>query len=185
MAIIVRSGVTALVESVKAYFVENGVTANVVIGWKARTRQDNEGPGGANRVCFTPSDPTGKGGRIEPPLQTGDRDLRSGSNPVEARMRALSDWGRVLNVSVWQWDGSAPEDEGLALEAVETLQTWVMNAVHAYAFTSAEWGDTTWTPVTELSYGLELRMALTFRHPIYQPPRGVVYPTGFVERANA
>lgn len=170
----IKSGLVALVAAVQSYFDAHDVTAKVVLGWKQPTQQINQGPGGANRVVFIPSDPTGKGGKIVAPQQPG---LRNFGDPADVAARALYDWERFVIVSVWAADGSDPHDEGKQIEAVEDLFESTIQAVHAFAKNNARWGDVAWTtsPVEHV-FGRELRAGLTFRHPLFDSPAGVAFP---------
>lgn len=169
----------ALVASVRAFFVANGVTATVAAGWRERTKQINQGPGRANRVVFTPSDDSGKGGRIVGTQQPGQRQF--GAPDATISTRALYDWERVVTVSVWAADTSDLHDEEKQIEAVEDLFEWTMRAVQASAFNNGLWGDVIWTvDPTEQVFGRELRASLVFRHPMFDTPNDVVFPQGAI-----
>lgn len=172
----VSSGLTKLVSDVRTYFAGAGVTANVVIGWKEAAKQDNQGPGRANRVVFVPSDPQGRGGNVTVPgpQQPG---MRSFGNPVDTAARALGDWERLLTVHVWAADTTAPNDEEAQIEAVEDLFEWTLRAVHSSAKNNARWGAVDWlvSPV-ERQLGRELRAQLTFRHPLFDAPQTLIFP---------
>jgi hypothetical protein len=177
---ITRSGFLAAVNTVKAYFESNGVTASVDVGWKKRTQQINQGPGGANRVVFTPSaSDDGDAGELLPVRFPGDRNIRTAPNttPV-ATVKSLLDWKRAALVSVWGVDQS-DKSEAAQIEATEALFEWVVRAVHAApgAFGAVEWGAAQWTVPAERSFGLELRAGFTFSHPIFDKPRDLAFPT--------
>ncbi len=170
-----KSGVVAMVAYVAAYLTAVGVTAHVSLGWRERTKQINQGPGGANRVVFTPSDDSGRGGEIVATQQPGQRKSSDGTS-----RRALFDWDRYLVVSVWGVDGTSPEDESLQIEATETLFERVMQGVQNFAGQGAHWGSVTWTnSPLERAFGKELRAALIFRHPMFDAENQTVVP-GFV-----
>lgn len=187
MATVIRSGFLAAVVAVQAFLTDNSVNARVEVGWRRRNQQLNQGPGGANRVVFTPSaDDSGAGGSLIPPRFVGPRTVYDKdplavdpTRPV-ATMRALRDWQRRALVSVWAVDVTRREDEAAQIEAVETLFEWVMRAVHGSpgAFAAVTWGDVTWTPPGERAFGLELRAGLTFTHPVFDSPRDIAYPAG-------
>lgn len=186
MTIIIRSGFLAAVATIKTFLAANGVTANVDVGWKKRTQQINQGPGGANRVVFTPSDDSGDGGTLTPPRFPGPRNVRDGTNVVVANTRALLTWERKSLVSVWAVDRTALTSETAQIEAVESLFEWVVRAVHSSpgAFGSVSWGDASWTVPEERSFGLEIRSSLSFSHPIFDQPRTLARPTGALTRAQ-
>lgn len=175
----IKSGLVALVDSVRSYFETNGVTATVSLGWTKRTQQINQGPGGANRVVFTPSDDSGKSGRIVGTQQPGPRTF--GTQPNQITVRPLVDWERILTVSIWAADTTAPSDEALQIEAVETLFEWTVRAVQAATKNNGRWTEAGWTvsPV-EHSFGRELRVGLIFRHPIFDVENDVVKPQGAI-----
>lgn len=189
----IQSGLIAAVRSVRDYFAANSVNALVDVGWKKRMRQDNQSANGAGRVVFTPSgSDAGDGGKLVQARFTGPRSLRdpSADDPtrVIGSVRSLLEWERRCLVSVWAADVSPgnKEDEEAQIEAVETLTEWTMRAVHSApgAFASVVWGATTWTPPAERSFGLELRFDLTFRHPMFDTPRMLVFPGGTVSRGT-
>lgn len=187
MAIVIRSGLLAATKYVAEFLAANGLTTTVKVGWKERAKQINQGGGRANRVVFIPSDPSGKSGSLTAPHFAGDRDVRAAIDaPRAATMRELAGWNRIVTVSVWACDGEHPEDEEAQIEALETLFEWTVRAVHSApgAFANAQWGDVTCTPIQERQFGRELLVGLTFRQPLFDQPREVVYPTGFsVSRA--
>ena len=172
-----RSGLVALVHSVRDYFTANGVTASVSLGWKERSRQDNQGAGGANRVVFTPSDDSGRGGTIDGIRGPGSRNNLASNGGDDTSRRGLYSWERFVVVSIWAQDDSQadPEDEEAQIEATEALFEWTMRAVQAFAHQDARWGDVTWTPTpVDRSFGRELRAALTYRHPMFDLEVGMV-----------
>ena len=175
MTVLLKSGLTALVDSVRTYFEARNVTANVSIGWKEASKQVNQGAGRANRVVFIPSDPSGRGGKLVGAHQPGMRTF--GSPTKDASVRALYTWERQLVVSVWAVATDAPNDEERQVEAVENLFEWTIRAVHAFAFVNAQWGDVNWlaAPI-ERQFGRELQAGLIFRHPMFDTPAEVVYP---------
>lgn len=180
----ITSGLVALKNSVQSYFTARGVTANVSLGWKQPAKNINEGPGGANRVVFIPSDPTGKGGKLVGTQQPGPRQFgNAGSEDTAAR--ALFDWERYIVVSVWAVDASDPHNEEKQIEAVETLFEWVLRAVQYAAKNNARWGDVAWmTSPTEQMFGRELRAGLVFRHPMFDVETGVAHPSPKVNKGS-
>jgi len=185
MPTVIKSGLVALVAGVQAYFTDAGVTAAVALGWKQPTEQINQGPGRANRVVFIPSDPSGRGGKLVGAQQPGQR-LYGTSGPggaADTSLRALYTWERAVVVSVWAVDGTDPQNESKQIEATETLFEQTIRAVHSFAHNDARWGDVSWTvtPVEHM-FGRELRASLTYRHPMFDAPTEVVYPTGHITK---
>ncbi len=169
----IQSGLVALVSSVRSYFEARNIVTNVSLGWKEPAKQLNQGSGRANRVVFIPSDPSGKGGALGAAHQPGARSFGG-----DTTVRALCTWERNLVVSVWAIDADAPNDEEAQIEAVETLFELTIRAVHDFAKVNAQWGDTSWVASTsERQFGRELRAGLTFKHPMFDSPTGVAYPT--------
>jgi len=177
-----RSSVPDLVDAVGAYFTANNVGAVAVYGSRERTKQNNQGLGGANRVAFAPSDDGGKAGRIVAVKHPGPRRTTDDEDNETAR-RAIFDWEHVLMVSIWAVDASDPENERAQLEAVETLLEHTINAVQSFAHANAIWGDVTWTPQpVERVFGRELRVGLTYRHPMFETENEIVRPSPVVHR---
>ncbi len=183
-----RSGLISAVNSVASFFTASGVTATVEVGWRRRERQDNQGPGGANRVIFSPSyDDTGAAGTMVPVRYPGDRTVRDGAGNAKGTIRSLADWERKVLVSVWAIDAANQTSEAAQIEATETLFEWTMRAVHAApgSFANAIFGDIKFTPPETRPFGLELLAALTFRQPIYDTPRDFYFPSsGAVARGT-
>lgn len=175
MSTTVSSGLIAMVASVQAFFAARSIGANVSLGWKEASKQVNQGTGRANRVVFIPSDPGGRGGTIGPAQQPGQR--RFGTAPNDVSTRALFTWERLLTVSVWAVDTTAPNDESKQIEAVEDLFEWTVRAVQAFAQNNARWGDVSWlaSPI-ERQFGRELQAALVFRHPLFDSPGDRAFP---------
>lgn len=187
--IVIRSGFLAAIKTVKEFFEANGVNTSVDVGWKKRPQGVNQGPGGANRVVFTPSaSDDGEAGELLPVRFPGDRNVRPAPDekPI-ATIRSLLNWKRPALVSVWAVDLEKRDDEAAQIEATEALFEWVVRAVHSApgAFGEVEWGTAKWTVPAERSFGLELRAGFTFSHPIFDKPRDIVYPTaGVVNRGT-
>lgn len=165
-------------DGVASYFEAHNVTAKVVLGWKERTKQVNQGPGGANRVVIQPSDDQGNGGTIESPHGPGQRELKNANGDVVGHVRALKTWHQILNVSVWAADANNPQDDEATILATWKLYVWTVRAIYAMSLANLEWGATSWTmDPRELSYGRELRIALVLRQPLPDIPTEIIYPT--------
>lgn len=173
MPVTISSGLVALVASVRTYFTSNAVTATARLGWKQPTQQINQGPGGANRVIFIPSDPSGRGGSLDGGARQPGPRVFGGDTTA----RSLVSWKRLVTVSVWAVDTSDPHDEEKQIEAVEDLFEWTIRAVHAYAHADARWGEVVWTvsPIEHV-FGRELRAALTLNLPMFDKPTGLAFP---------
>ncbi len=183
----VLSGTQHLLEGLRAYFRDNGVSAKVGVGVRELGRVDNQGQGGANRVIVTPFDPkSGSGGRILDPMNVGPRDIYSDDDPDVrvATVRALGDWERSMSVTVWARDNDAPEDEERHTYAVETLLEQTKRAIDAVGLADVTWGATTWIVPPERHFGIAVQVGLTFRHPIFDRPDEVGYPGFDVTRTG-
>lgn len=178
MAIVIKDGLGELVDGVATDLASIGVTANVTIGWREPSKQANQGPGGANRVVFIPSDPNGAGGQIVGPKLPGPRPIIDPATPDKpvAYVRALRDWERTVVVSIWAVDTSAPNDERAQYEATVALFERVMQAVQRVTPVTVRWGRVDWVTPKERQFGRELRAALTFAYPLFDRPESVAYP---------
>ena len=181
MSIQTRSGLVQAVSYVQTFLTSKGLTAKCELGWKRRDRQLNQGsPLGANRVLFIPSDSGGKGGTIVPARFPGPRNVRDpgAADAVVGSIRSLHDWQRRVTVSVWGVDAENRTDEAKQIEATETLLEWVVRAVHSApgAFAEAAFGEVTWSEPPDRSFGLELIVGLTFKQPLFDEPRELVFP---------
>lgn len=171
-----------MVARVRAFFVEHDVTAVVTAGFRERHKQLTQGPGRANRVVFIPGDPTsGRAGRIGPVRNPGPRDVFSATDPTKrvGTVRSISDWDRLITLSVWAHDGDAPTDELAQIDAVTRLLEWTKRAVDNARQADLVWGEATFTPpgVRAPAFGQEVLVTLTLQHPIFDIPRDVVVPT--------
>lgn len=187
MALNIKSGFAKLVEDVQNYFDDFELNTKVSVGWKEPPKQTNQGKdpwARGNRVIFIPGDASGKGGKLVQPMQPGKRPYGPADRPDEPEgyVRPLRDWHRVLTVSVWAYDPSAPNDELAQVVATETLFEWTLRAVNASIFADAIWGDVTWKPITERGFGAELFAGLTFRHPLFDAPTETAFPVPAVTR---
>lgn len=181
MAIVLRSGLVALVRSVRAYLELEGVGARVSVGWTKRTRQDNQGEGTANRIVFVPGDPqNGRNGTLHNAKFPGPRDVADPSDPTKriGAVRELRNWERVVTMSVWAApDPNAEDAEESQIEETDALFEWALRGVHRFGFAAVEWGDVGHTvePV-EVSHGRELLATFTLSSPIFDKPVEVARP---------
>lgn len=181
MSVNTKSGLVDMVARVQTYFTLNGVNAGVHLGWQARYRVTNQGPGQANRVTFTPGDDNGSGGRILAPSQPGERRI-GGTSPQTATdsIRALYDWERIVLVSMWASAPDATGDEeareAATYEALEDLVEWTMRAIYNAGHANVIMGEVRLTVPPERAYGLEARIGLTFRHPLFDVASDLVGP---------
>lgn len=180
MTIGFRSLLPALVAEVRTALTARGVTASVEFGWRRAERQDNQGPGGANRVLFVPSRDDGDGGELAPPRFRGDRNVRDEDGLVVGTVRALADWVERPYALVWGRDPIRPEDEERQYEATRTLFEETMVALHGAsgAFASVTFERARWTPPATRTFGREVRLEFSIRNPVFFPARELVYPAG-------
>lgn len=187
LPVVEKDGAEQLVDDVTAFFLAHNVRAAVVEGWRERQKQNNQGPGGAARVVFTPGDEDGSCGELSlEHLRAGEVSIYDQSMPpnVVAKARRLRMWAQTLVVSVWAHDDTKSSDERAQIEAVRQLFSWTVRAVQASpaGAANAQWGKIRWasgektqTP-TELRNGAELRAWLELRTVILDTPVGIAYP---------
>ena len=186
MSIVNDSGLLAAVAYVQTFLTTKGVDAKCELGWKRRQQQLNQGgPLGGNRVIFVPSDGT-SGGKIVPARFPGPRSVHDPAQggKVVGTQRSLRDWERAVSVSVWAVDAADRTNESKQISATEALFEWVVRAVHSApgAFGAVSWGAIKWTPPPERSFGLELVAPLTFKQPLFDEPRLLVFPSAVAVR---
>lgn len=189
LPIVEKDALDQLVDDVVAYFAANGVKAAVSIGWKERTKQINQGPGGAARVVFTPSDDDGSAGFLDlKNMRAGEVPIFDTSDPpvMVAQARKLRTWHETIVVSVWAHDNTKPDDERLQRRAAKQLVSWMIRAVQdsPAGKANAEWskasasfgqkGDASFP--TELRNGVEYRLWLELRSPVLDRPVELAYP---------
>jgi hypothetical protein len=204
-------GIEGLARGVAAYFVLQGITAQVAVGWTARNRQDNQGPGGANRVVFIPGefDP---GGGPPKPLKAGVIDRNGEQNHVDVngvRYRAVAWLHEIITCSVWAVDARAPSDELAQIRATSQLREQAVSAIYnavdpetlaatpqneegaiyptGTGFANIEeWGPMFWTlPPGESAFGRELTFTFTLYGVVLDAPVALVYPQAAVSRNPA
>jgi len=124
-----RSGLLALRDGMAANFEAWGVMATVgVVSFKERWRQDNQGPGGANRVLLMPGAHDGS----ETPKSVDGGELTKPRH-THAQVRELAGWNKLVTMSVWAVDASsetAKADAASQIEAVEDLLELAVRAAH-------------------------------------------------------
>jgi len=188
------SALLALRRAVADYFTTNNVSASVYLGWKPRSRQDNQGPGGSNRVVFIPGDFDPSSGEPKA-LKAGalDRDAPQNHVDLDPRQRAVAWWHPIVTCSVWACDPSAPQDEAGQIAATDDLFNATCAALHnavdpvtgtAIGFGNIEeFGDTMWTlPPVESAFGRELTFRFVLLSPRFDAPTGLAYPSPAVNR---
>lgn len=96
------------------------VTAPAVLFGRGHLdRQDNQGPGTANRVVVAPGDPdSGAWGELSAPMRPHVR-----AYPGEAKH------SETVTLDVWGYDSSATADEGAQYRAMRVLWNRVVRAV--------------------------------------------------------
>lgn len=178
-----RSGLVALFEGIRDYFEAHHVPAAVHMGWQARFRVDNQGPGGGSRVIVVPG--TLRDGASQGPFPAGaltkPRHTHEGG-------RELAWWHRSATLSVWGVDRARPVDDAAQIEATETLFEHAMRAAHNNFAGTADiiWGETVWTkPPTTAAFGLELLVNFEHGEALFDEPEDLAYPIGVVSRLPA
>lgn len=153
-------GLVSFVDRVQEYFTDHGVTAAVLLGRREVWRQDNQGPGGANRVVFSPGDKGGRFGQIAAAHQPGHRRTRGNA-------RSLVNREALFVVSVWAVDNSDVTNERLQFLAADDLLEQTVRAVHWAAGGHYAWSSCDVRPdPNEIAFGVEYVASLTFRYPL-------------------
>lgn len=151
--------ITALAAGVRTFFEANGVTANVSVGWKAPTKRINEGPGGANRVVFIPTDPSGRAGRFTIGTSTHHTP------------KPIATWEQNIVVAVWAVDASTSQalaDDEKQFTAVNNLLEDTMEAIRAVAHAAAIPGEVNFMlEPLELAYGREARVSYVLKSELF------------------
>jgi hypothetical protein len=192
-----RSGLLGLKRGLAAFFVAQDISASVRVGWTARSRQDNQGPGGASRVVLIPGDFDATTGA--PRVQRAgrlDRDGPQNHVNLDPQLRALAWWHESVTCSVWGVDVERPKDEEAQIEATELLLEQTIqglhNAVDPLTNTPAgfanleDWGEPFWTlPPGEMAYGRELVFGFVLVVPLFDLPIDKGYPVPAVGRDPA
>lgn len=160
-----------------------GVTANVVFGAKSRARQDNQGPGGANRIVLAPSDDDGRGSKLDAAYQAGEEEVFDENNVFQGTQRQIASYQQLWTCSVWAVDPQAPKDEERQLEATEDLFQWAYRAVFAVGMADVTPVDYRLTsPTVDSLFGKEARFTFILRQPIFDIPLEAGTATGRIIR---
>lgn len=166
-------------------------TANVVVGWREKVMQTNQGPGGANRVCLQPGEDSGKDGEIVGVRGPGphiyvDPPTDNTTTAEGTQMRRLADWNEIVMISIWGADPARPRDDLPSIEACVRLLEDVMQAVVRSYPGQFVFGTPSWTTKTvDTQYGRELRIPLAVRATFFDLPEQLVSPTPAVARPPA
>ena len=175
----IRPGLIALSDGVRAYFADHEVPAVVTpVGWRYRTFQTNQGPGGGSRVCLIPGKIDPAGG---PPKPTDAGQFRGASQSANragpSGPRPLVTWDRLVSLSVWAVDPSDPTADELQFAATENLLEWAVLALNAavdpvtgqsVGLVSVALQDAQWvTPPVERGFGRELVAWFVHSGPLY------------------
>ena len=189
--------IDAFVNAVAAYFVAAGITATVDLGWTKRYRQDNQGPGGANRVIFIPGEFDASPGAPRV-LKYGAIDLNGAQNQVSLapRLRTIAWLHAPYTCSVWGYDASDPTNERKQIVATKNLLRLTMQAMQngrdpvsgqATGGANVEaWGIAGWTlPPGEMGFGRELTFEFVLIEPQYDAGVDLAYPSPAVARLPA
>jgi hypothetical protein len=173
----------ALVRAVAAFAATTALTPKVDAGWRARDVILNQGPGGANRIVFTPGDPkTGRAG----PLTRG---RQAQTNP-----RVLWQWNRLVFVCMWGVDTSDTHDELKQQSATENLFELTMQALQnardpqTSRFVGAAniqiVGEPVWSiENTEMYFGRELQLPITLNGSLFDVTYEIATPQAAVTRS--
>lgn len=197
----IRSGLLAVADGVRRYFVLNAVAAEVHVGLKERTKWSR------SRVVLIPGDYRGEAspkpmseGRLTPPEHT------KSDNP-----RELATWERIVTADILGVDTENKTSEEAQIAAVEDLFEMTVRALwngfapapQGYAYI-AQPGDTkeygylgrgavvfgavtrVYPPADVSSYGAELLLQFTLKGPLFDASEPIVFPTqvGITKQLN-
>jgi len=145
--------VPVLFEAVKQIFTDEGVSTTLVFGRREPARQVNQGPGGANRIVFSPG-ADGKLGEYGPVV-------RPGRNP-----RSLGTLNDFVTVYCWGYDATQPQNDIAHYEAARLLHDVIFRALHIASHTTCKCNIKLSDPVwvqdkIEKNFGYELKFTLT------------------------
>jgi hypothetical protein len=152
-----------------AYFasLSPAIAATVLVGWRQRAKQINQGPGGANRIVF--DDDTGRSGKFSAATQPG-------RNP-----RPLWNWERAIRMSVWAVDASDPSNELKQMTAAENLLEATLQGIHQVAYGQFHPLEITRTPSPiERVFGCEFLVTAELHSPVLDLGRPTVTPENVV-----
>jgi hypothetical protein len=193
-----RDGLVALSDGVRAFFAANQIPADVTpVGWKYRTFQLNQGPGGGSRVCFIP-------GRIDPSMPGPPKVIDAGklsqpstaAPPGVARAGGLKDgvrnprplrsWHHIVSVSIWGVDPTDTSNDELQYAATVALFEQTIQAMHfsvdpvteiPVGMANLEHEGASWVlPPVERAFGRELVLFFVQHGPLYAPAKDVTTP---------
>ena len=179
-----KSGLVHVYRQVERYFIEYGVGASVIFGWKAAARTDKRGHSSGStsgfRVDIVPSDPvSGKAGPVTLAVKPGPVNILNASNEVVGRVRPLRQWERVFTVTIWAVGSEV--DELDLVEETETLFEWVVRAFQAAVGGLVSWGEPSWTvDAKELTNGRKLVVPGVLKTVLYDVPHSTTHPSPVV-----
>ena len=182
------SAIVQLYTDVKAYFATLPAApgTSVVFGFEERTKQINEGTGGANRVCIIPGKvPNGEDGLLEGTTIGGDQINADQST----QPRAIFGQQRIVTFSMWAADQTTV-DYVQQQQLIEQLFEWVIQAVEQ---SSAGHANAVWAAAprynrnpNERRFGLEYLAELELETQWFDALPVAVFPAaGQVKRGTA
>lgn len=156
-----------LFEDVKTQLAADANTANVVFGWRERTKRLNQGPGAANRVVFEPGEDKGKAGEYTAPI----KDRRAWGT---RSTRSLMTYRETCTVECWAYDPALPDDELAQYTAARMLHDFVVRAIYLSPHVghgSFEIMDPTWiVDKKEIRFGAAIKFTLIVHAKIADDP---------------
>lgn len=202
MTVTIRSGLVALADGMRAYFEAHQVAATIPpVGWRYRTWQINQGPGGGSRVCLIPGkiDPTAPGppkvldaGQITQPWLSTPGPRLGGPSTGAGNPRPLRSWHKIVSLCVWGVDTTALDEDEKQLIAVENLFEWAIRAMHNavdpvsglnVGLADVELTETIWTkPPVDQAFGQEIVAYFIHHEPVFDVPIDVTTPKPGIER---
>ena len=198
----IRSGLIALADGMRAYFAKFNVPAVVTpVGWRYRTFQMNQGPGGGSRVCLIPGkiDPSQPGvpsvldaGTFAQPRLATPGPRLGGALSLGGNPRPLASFHKIVSLSIWAVDPTDTSNDELQFAALEGLLDWTYQAMHNavdpvtkknVGLGDIDLTDAVWTtPPVERAFGRELVAYFLHHGPILDQAVGITTPQPSVER---
>jgi hypothetical protein len=159
-----------LEESIKQFFKTWKVEAEVAFDYPQRFRQNNQGPGGGNRVVIVYGDEGGNCGTFDAAIDPGEHTR---TTPGNTTRRLLTD-GALFTFWIWGTDPANRESRAHQIDASRRLRDWTIRAIVAFGHADVTYGNTNRSESLERQFGQELVIDVVIRLPVDDAPLQVV-----------